>query len=110
MPNGIDGSFCGGIDSRDMNIHRVITALRAPGKIPLRGTGGRSQARFGGPHNATIRAPGCDIAPTFARNFNEVPCTIIDDQAGGRQGWKTQWISGRIDFRAVIGKRGKSNP
>ena len=88
MANGINGSFRCGIDGRDVNIHGVIPAFRTLREVPLRGAGGRSQARFGRPHDTAIRAPGCDIAPTFARKFNEVPCAVIDYQAGERLRWK----------------------
>jgi hypothetical protein len=70
--NGIDGTLGSRIDGRDADIHGIIPGTRALREIPLGSAGGRGKARFGKTHDAALRTPGCDIAPTFGRAFNKV--------------------------------------
>lgn len=104
MTNGINGALGRGIDGRDVDIHGIISVIRARREIPLCNAVGRGKSRFGRTHDAALRAPRGDIPPAFGRGLHKIGRTIIHKNAAGGPGRKGKLIPGRINSRAVIGQ------
>ena len=110
VADGVDRALACGFDGWDADINGINAIAGTLRERPLTGTGRRDVARLDVAHASVLRASGGDPRPTTGGCFTEFQRAIINNDAGGGFGRVGDFLSRRIDLRAVINKGWISNP